>query len=95
MDKNGYNESMFNTEEGICYICGIHTDTARHEIFPGANRKESKRWGMWYNTCPKCHDRWHLTDPMLKNRTQAEGQMLFEHEHGHDKFMSIFGRSYL
>lgn len=95
MSNNGYSESLFPTTDGVCYICGLHTETARHEVFPGANRKNSKAWGMWYNTCPACHDRWHLYDRGLVAITQADGQRLFEEKYSRDSFIRIFGRSYL
>ena len=95
MDSNGYNASLFDTTPGVCYICGKHTETARHEVFPGANRANSKRYGLWYNTCPSCHDRWHLYDRALVGITQREGQGLFELSHSRADFIRIFGRSYL
>ena len=95
MDRNGYNESIFNTESGKCFICGANTETARHEVFPGANRQVSKKYGFWYNTCPRCHDMWHLKDPVIRRETQEMAQTLFERTHTREEFMQIIGRSYL
>ena len=60
MDSNGYNKSLLNTEAGVCYICHCEVDTARHEVFGGnGTRAISKRYGLWVNLCPMCHEYIH------------------------------------
>lgn len=59
MDKNGYNKSLFQTEDGTCYITGRKCDTARHEVFNGANRKLAKYDGLWVAVSPEAHDAIH------------------------------------
>ncbi len=61
-NKNGYNPSLFETEDGTCYLCGTVTDTARHEVFHGPNRQNSKAHGMWLCLCPECHRKVHRED---------------------------------
>lgn len=47
MDRNGYNPSIIPTQDGVCMLCGLCTDTARHEIFYGTGeRRLSKRYGL-------------------------------------------------
>lgn len=93
--KNGYSESIMDTEQGVCYVCGTHTDTARHEIFYGtANRRLSKQFGTWINVCPKCHDAIHQgfsIDEDLK----IKGQIAFQEHYPSMKFRAIFGRNYI
>ena len=59
MDRNGYSDSILITQAGICYLCGLRGDTARHEVFYGPLRKTSKRMGLWVNLCPACHRKVH------------------------------------
>lgn len=95
MDSNGYNTSLFSTEQGHCYLCNRVEDTARHEVFFGTgNRKLSKRYGTWVNLCPSCHSMVHSDrtyDLMLKR----QAQMLFSRKYDHKKYMELFGKNYL
>lgn len=99
MNNNGYSDSIMNTESGRCFLCGAETETARHEIYFGsANRRLSKKYGLWVDICPMCHQygehavhRDRNADLFLKRI----GQNRFEKEHSREEFMKIFGRSYL
>lgn len=94
MDGNGYNPSIMTTEPGLCYICGFHTETARHEIFGGPDRALSKKYGLWVDVCPRCHSRIHANGSQyifLKNAAQRR----FEALHGHREFERIFKVNYL
>ena len=92
MDRNGYNKSLFNTDQGKCYLCKRYGDTARHEVYGASNRAFSKKLGMWVDICPLCHKRVHAENDIDLKR---EGQRLFEEEYGHERFMAVFGRNYL
>lgn len=92
--KNGYNPSKLNTEEDICFVCGIHQETARHEIFYGPNRSASKREGMWVNVCPSCHRIIHA-NPDEFVVLKETGQRTFEVWKPRAEFVRIFGRNYL
>lgn len=93
MDKNGYNKSLFDTEEGTCYLCKAVCDTARHEVFYGvSNRVFSKKLGMWVDLCPKCHKVAHMRNAV---DLKIQGQRLFERQYGHQRFMGVFMRNYL
>lgn len=93
-DSNGYTKSLLNTESGRCYVCGQYRTTARHEIFGGPNRQQSKALGMWANVCPPCHAKVHANLEAF-TYLRAAAQLKFEQEYGHERFMSVFGRNYL
>ena len=97
-DRNGYIPSLFNTIEDECYICGCGGRMERHEIFGGANRSNSKGYGLWINVCPGCHrtkpDSIHLS-PKKHIRLKEEAQELFEEEYPDKDFLSIFGKKYI
>lgn len=60
MDRNGYNKSILATTAGVCYVCGSNCETARHEVYEGnGTRALSKRYGLWINICPSCHQYIH------------------------------------
>lgn len=92
LDSNGYAASIFDTRAGLCYLCGAHCDTARHEIFYGtADRKTSKATGCWINLCPRCHEAVHQDSEKM----HKAGQRVFEFVHSHDEFIELFGKNYL
>lgn len=93
-DKNGYTKSLLLTEQDTCYICGRDVETARHEIYGASNRQISKALGMWVNVCPKCHELIH-NNPIKYEWLKVAGQLAFEREYGHDRFIECFGRNYL
>lgn len=54
--NNGYNASLFDTEDGECWKCHAVCDTARHEVYYGTGtREQSKKAGLWVCLCPRCH----------------------------------------
>lgn len=60
MDRNGYNPSLLDTEQGTCYLCHTNGQTVRHEIYMGTGERSlSKRFGLWVNLCPRCHAEVH------------------------------------
>lgn len=95
MDSNGYNKSLFDTRQGVCWYCHEYGETVRHEVFFGTkNRDISKKVGTWLYLCPKCHMWVHggghiskdLTlDEFLKNKAQQ----LFKNAY-HANFKKIF-----
>lgn len=104
LDRNGYGPSLFETEQGVCYNCGLHTDTARHEILHGPNRKNSKKYGCWINVCPKCHELIHKEDNGEYLFYKEASQQLFEcyrylkgesEDDARREWMALFGRNYL
>lgn len=95
MDSNGYNKSLFDTRQGVCWYCHGYGETVRHEVFFGnKNRDISKKVGTWLYLCPKCH-MWvhgggHISkdvtlDEFLKNKAEQ----LFKNTY-HANFKKIF-----
>ena len=81
------------TTPGVCYLCHKCCDTARHEIYGGTGaRTLSKRYGLWVDICPECHEEVHAdpegekADTLDKDAREAwtaEGHTL-------DEFTRIF-----
>lgn len=92
-----YPESIMNTENGTCYLCGRHVpDTALHHIFKGRNRKISTENGFYVFLCPSCHHSLHNNpengaDTYLMQVCEA----VFEDRHSREEFYNLIGRFYL
>lgn len=99
LDRNGYRPSLFNTEDGFCYIHKADcVTTVRHEIFGGPYRQISKKYGLWINVCPECHNIGsHSIHSNPENYTflKVKAQILFEQEYTDEDFITIFGRNYV
>ena len=93
MDSNGYNPSLLDTEDGICYLCHTDGQTVRHEIYMGAgSRSLSKRYGLWVNLCPACHMEVHAEPKgrkAVKLDKDAETAFLAQ-GHPEEEFIRIF-----
>lgn len=98
--KNGYKDSLFETEEGRCYLCKYFEEdppitTVRHEIIHGiANRELSKRYGLWINICVPHHEDIH-NNPGEYEFLKEAAQALFEEVYPEEDFLTIFGRKYI
>ena len=95
MDRNGYNDSLFDTEDGVCWLCGTMTGTVRHELFKGrANRSNSKAAGLWIAVCPHCHRLLHKH--AYEEEMHRIGQVMFIHAGGTEAdFVLTFGKNYI
>lgn len=93
MDRNGYNPSLLDTTDGYCYLCHTERQTVRHEIYMGAGERSlSKRYGLWVNICPACHQEVHAQPQGEKAatlRTDAEAAFLSA-GYTEDDFREIF-----
>lgn len=95
MDRNGYNKSLFDTRNGVCWYCHRVGDTARHEVFDGVrNRRISKLTGMWLYLCPRCHSWAHAGVHLSKDLTfnqylQDKAEQLFKNTYRLD-FNHVF-----
>lgn len=86
------------TIDDLCIICG-KPYAMTHEVFFGnPNARLSQEHGMVVRLCHTHHQDHkegvhhnRLFDLSLKQQFQSK----FEEEHGHDKFVSIFKRSWL
>lgn len=99
LDRNGYAPSILARTEARCYICGRADEKLdRHEIFHGAYRTKSKRYGLWV---PLCHTRCHLggvhknvmVDYALKKEAQEAAQRAYRWTA--KEFITRFGKNYL
>ena len=94
MGSNGYNTSLLGSEDGKCWLCGEVGDTARHEIFRGTNRANSKKYGLWVAVCPRCHKRLHTKE--YQDEMHRIGQTIYQSTGAtKEDFRAIFGKSYL
>lgn len=96
-DSNGYVPSILPTEQGKCFICGLHTDTARHEVYGGSNRKLSKENGLWVYLCPNCHQYGRHAvhnDRSADLALKAYAQDKYEETHSRADFMKKFMMNY-
>lgn len=93
MDRNGYNPSIIPTQDGVCFLCGREVQTVRHEIYPGTGtRTLCKRYGVWVNLCPRCHDIVHADQDGRDNRElrKVARLMWVRHVDCEDEFIRIF-----
>lgn len=98
-------KSIVQTGEKECYLCRIIEDInnvvnlEQHHIFHGtANRQQADKFGCWCWLCQHHHrtgeDAVHR-DAAIDLGLKKIAQLRFEQIHGHDKFMQVFGKSYL
>ena len=93
------NKSIVQDDMSRCLICGSANKLQTHEVFCGsANRQKSIDWGCYVRLCAFHHNASnncvhynHAMDMNLKKFAQRK----FEEKYGHEKFMEVFGKSYL
>lgn len=100
LDSNGYAESILQWNTGEqCAFCRTYSgDLARHEVFQGINRKNSKKYGLWITVCPSCHRFIHNNplDPSVKDLDKhAQHQAMEKYGWPTEEFIRIFGKNYL
>lgn len=82
-------------DEKKCFVSGAEAGLDKHHIFHGPRRKAADKWGCWiwlrHDIHMEVHDRNTTLDRILKRTCQER----FEEIHGHEKFMEVFGKSYL
>ena len=87
-------ESILQTEKE-CFITGATACLDLHHVYAGPNRKHSDVWGCWvwlrHDIHMQLHDKDKEMDRMIKRICQEK----FEELYSHEKFMDIFGKSYL
>ncbi len=101
MGKNGYNQSIVQPISNYprCFLCGKTAGKLdRHEIFGGAFRSKSKRYGLWIHLC---HTPCHLQDAHGNRATalllKKAGQRAAMEKYGWsvERFIREFGKNYL
>lgn len=82
-----------------CLVCGTTYDIHKHHIFFGtANRKNSEKYGCWCYLCGRHHNlsgegvHYNIALNLdIKRMTQKR----FEELYSHERFIQVFGKSYL
>lgn len=76
-----------------CYFCGKPKNHI-HEIFEGAYRISSMKYGCCIPVCWECHQLVHM-DRVKAISIKKECQNKFEELYSHEEFLSIFKKSFL
>ena len=88
-------ESILQGDAKKCFVSGATTNLDKHHIYHGPRRKAAEKWGCWvwlrHDLHMELHSKNGALDKMLKRTCQEE----FEARYGHEKFMEVFGKSYL
>lgn len=87
-------ESILQTEKE-CFITGAKANLDLHHCFHGPRRKAADEWGCWVWLRHDIHMELHQRDISLDRMIQRTCQERFEELYGHEKFMAVFGKSYL
>lgn len=87
-------DSILQTEKE-CYVTGSRINLDLHHIYHGPRRAAADRYGCWVWLRHDIHMDLHSRGTGLDRRLKRECQEAFEAIHGHDRFMEIFGKSYL
>ena len=86
--------SIMQTEKK-CFITGAVTMLDQHHCFHGPRRKAADKWGCWIWLRRDLHRELHDNNKELDLMIERACQERFEELYGHEKFMEIFGKSYL
>ena len=82
-------------DEKVCFITGSQTNLDLHHCFHGIRRKAADHWGCWvwlrHDIHMELHDRNKELDRMIERACQER----FEEIYSREKFMEVFGKSYL
>lgn len=92
--KDGWPESLLCPVKE-CYITGSKVSLDKHHVYHGPRREAADKWGCWVWLRHDIHMNLHQRDPELDRQLKRECQQAFEERFGHEKFMEIFGKSYL
>lgn len=82
-------------DEKACYVTGSRQRLDCHHVYHGPRRKAADRWGCWVWLRHDVHMALHSGDADLDRRLKRECQERFEEIWGHEKFMEVFGKSYI
>lgn len=88
-----------------CAECGLEQGTfdtvnntyiniSKNEVFEGAYRQLSIKYGMVCPFCQKCHDRFH-NDVLFNLKYKNMFQRKFINSHSKEEFVSIFKQDYI
>lgn len=85
--------SILTNNLKVCFECG-RPKKHIHEIYKGANRQASIKYGFCIPICEECHSRTEIDIDFLR-KFQILCQKEYEKMHSKEEFMRIIGRSYL
>ena len=87
--------SVFSNAKDRCYLCGSSYNLTWHEIFRGANRRNSMKFGFCLRLCLNCHEE-KQEDIIFNDFWHRQAQLYFEEHIGsREEFLKIFRRNYL
>lgn len=82
-----------------CFFCGTTVGLQRHHIYAGSRRNASEKYGCWVWLCLAHHTGSNYaahTNKRFNDYLQERAQREFEKKVGsRDKFIEVFGRSFL
>ena len=99
-------KSIILQEEGTCWLCERETpgryygkgQLHKHHIFYGtANRRMSERYGMTVMLCYEHHEGKNgvHSNPINDGYLKRYAQNVFEQKYSREKFIKVFGKSWL
>lgn len=77
-----------------CCYCSSKTGIEKNEVFEGAYRQTSIKYGMVAPFCHKHHQKFH-NDRLFNLKYKVLFQREYEKTHSHDEFMDIFKQDYI
>ncbi len=86
--------SIIYTNLNKCAECGSIYNIERNEVFEGAYRGRSIKYGMIAPFCHDCHNRFH-NDYEMNLRYKVRFQQEFLKNHTRDEFINIFKQDYI
>jgi len=87
-------QSILQSEKE-CFVTGSLINLDLHHIYHGPRRKAADNWGCWVWLRHDIHMNLHSKDTEMDKMLKRICQERFEELYGHDKFMEVFGKSYL
>ena len=98
--KKHYTKGMPSVIHNVrqCWVCKS-ANVEEHHVFFGRNRNNAERYGYKVWLCPKHHrgrpDGVHGGNRELDLRLKRIGQRHFERMFDREKFIEVFGKSYI
>jgi hypothetical protein len=86
--------SIINRPMNKCAECKSKIGVERNEVFEGAKRVASMKYGFVVPLCRKCHDRFH-NDREFALKYKRLYQEKFEESHSREEFLKLVHRNYL
>ena len=91
--------SLITDDMGHCFICGTNQNIQIHHCLHGtANRKKADKYKLIIPLCIYHHtgSRYAVhQDAVLDLKIKQLAQKKFEEVYGHEKYMEVFGKSYI